>query len=282
VDTDEEAMMGSEIMGPAGQLHVDDGGSGDGVPVVFIHSFAGSGQHWSNQLDHLRPGRRAIALDLRGHGQSEAKADDDITIEDLAGDIGTVVESLELQRVALVGHSIGGSAATAYAAGHPDRVAGLLLVGTPGRMPMQQADEVMSAMSSNYDDTMSSYWDRLLADATPATRAQIEREREAMPRETAMALIRASFAYDPLPALRDYRGVVMTTTIGDSPADLHKQLPDAPDASVTGGSHWVQLDRPEAFNRILDTFLARVDDAERDRAANGAERTTASVGAGSR
>jgi pimeloyl-ACP methyl ester carboxylesterase len=282
VDTDEEAMMGSEIMGPAGQLHVDDGGSGDGVPVVFIHSFAGSGQHWSNQLDHLRPGRRAIALDLRGHGQSEAKADDDITIEDLAGDIGTVVESLELQRVALVGHSIGGSAATAYAAGHPDRVAGLLLVGTPGRMPMQQADEVMSAMSSNYDDTMSSYWDRLLADATPATRAQIEREREAMPRETAMALIRASFAYDPLPALRDYRGVVMTTTIGDSPADLHKQLPDAPDASVTGASHWVQLDRPEAFNRILDTFLARVDDAERARAANGAERTTASVGAGSR
>lgn len=274
--------MGSEIMGPAGQLHVDDGGSGDGVPVVFIHSFAGSGQHWSNQLDDLRPGRRAIALDLRGHGQSEAKAHDDITIEDLAGDIGTVVESLELQRVALVGHSIGGSAATAYAAGHPDRVAGLLLVGTPGRMPMQQADEVMSAMSSNYDDTMSSYWDRLLADATPATRAQIEREREAMPRETAMALIRASFAYDPLPALRDYRGVVMTTTIGDSPADLHKQLPDAPDASVTGASHWVQLDRPEAFNRILDTFLARVDDAERARAANGAERTTASVGAGSR
>src|SRR6185437_1335772 len=106
VDTDEEAMMGSEIMGPAGQIHVDDDGSGDGVPVVFIHSFAGSGQHWANQLDHLRPGRRAIALDLRGHGQSEAKADDDISIDDLAADVGTVVESLDLPRVALVGHSI--------------------------------------------------------------------------------------------------------------------------------------------------------------------------------
>jgi hypothetical protein len=97
-----------------------------------------------------------------------------------------------------------------------------------------------------------------------------------------MALIRASFAYDPLPALRDYRGVVMTTTIGVSPADLHRQVPDIPDASVTGASHWVQLDRPDEFDRILDTFLARVDDAERARATNGAERTTASVGAGSR
>src|SRR5690349_14219679 len=146
-------MMGSEIMGPAGQIHVDDDGWGDGGPVLFIHSFAGSGQHWSNQLDHLRPGRRAIALDLRGHGQSEAKADEDITIDDLAADVGTVVDSLDLQRVAFVGHSIGGSAAVAYAGAHADHVAGLLLVGTPGRIPTEQAAQVMSAMTSNYDDT---------------------------------------------------------------------------------------------------------------------------------
>ena len=274
--------MGREIMGPAGQIHVDDDGSGDGLPVVFVHSFAGSGQHWSNQLDHLRPGRRAITLDLRGHGQSEARVDDNISIEDLAADVGTVVDALDLRRFALVGHSIGGSVAVAYAAGHPDEVAGLLLVGTPGRMPMQQADQVMSAMSSNYEDTMSSYWDRLLADATPATRARIERERAAIPQPAAMALIRASFAYDPLPALCDYPGVVMTATIGDSPADLHKQLPDAPDIGVTGTSHWVQLDRPDEFDRILDTFLARVDDAERTRPGAAAERATAGVGASGR
>ena len=56
--------MVTEIMGPAGGLHVDDGGSG-GLPVVFIHSFAGSAEHWTGQLDHLRRRRRAVALDLR-------------------------------------------------------------------------------------------------------------------------------------------------------------------------------------------------------------------------
>jgi pimeloyl-ACP methyl ester carboxylesterase len=266
--------MGTEIMGPAGQLHVDDDGTG-GLPVVFIHSFAGSTGHWTEQLAHLRTNRRAVALDLRGHGQSDARASEDVTIEDLAGDVETVLDALQLERVALVGHSIGGLAAVAYAAEHPDRVAGMLLVGTPGRVPLQQADQIMSQMSSNYEDTMASYWDRLLADATPPTRARVEGDRGALPQSAALALIKATFAYDPLPGLRDYPGVVMTTTIGDSPFDLHKQLPDVPDVSVTGTSHWVQLDRPEEFNRILDTFLASVDDAE------ASARRPAAAGAGS-
>jgi pimeloyl-ACP methyl ester carboxylesterase len=254
--------MGTEIMGPAGRLHVDDGGSG-GLPVVFIHSFAGSSEHWTDQLEHLRPARRAVAFDLRGHGRSEARADDDVAIEDLGDDVGTVVEALGLERVALVGHSIGGLAAVAYAAANPERAAGMLLVGTPGRVPLQQGDQVLSAMTSDYDETMSSYWDRLLADGTPRVRDQITRERGAMSQKTAMALIRSTFAYDPLPALRDYHGPVATVTIGDSPFDLHKQLPDdVPDAKVEGTSHWVQMDQPAEFNQVLDAFLAHVEELE--------------------
>jgi pimeloyl-ACP methyl ester carboxylesterase len=256
--------MVTEIMGPAGRLHVDDDGTG-GVPVVFIHSFAGSGEHWASQLDHLRPGRRAVAFDLRGHGRSDARADADVAIEDLGDDVATVVDGLDLGRIVLVGHSIGGLAAIAYASEHPERVAGMLLVGTPGRVPMQQGDQILSAMTSDYDATMASYWDRLLTDATPRTRAQITKEREAMPQATALALIRSTFAYDPLPGLREYRGIVATVTIGDSPYDLHKQLPeDVPDAAVDGTSHWVQMDRPHEFNQVLDMFLGRIDENESD------------------
>jgi pimeloyl-ACP methyl ester carboxylesterase len=254
--------MDTEIMSPAGRLHVDDGGEGSGVPVVFIHSFAGSAGHWAEQLDHLRGNRRAVAFDLRGHGQSDARASDDVTIDDLAGDVSTVLDELELERVALVGHSIGGLAAIAYSTEHPERVAGLLLAGTPGRVPMQQADEIMSQMTSNYDDTMRAYWERLLDHSTTATRAEVERGRETLPPAVSLALIRATFAYDPLPGLRDYPGVVMTVTVGDSPYDLSKQLSDIPDSTVTGTSHWVQLDRPEEFDRILDRFLAVVDGSE--------------------
>src|SRR5438552_1325242 len=66
------------ITGPAGRLHVDDGGSG-GPPVVFVHSFAGSSAHWASQLAHLRPRRRAGAKPegaarLRGEMESLPRA----------------------------------------------------------------------------------------------------------------------------------------------------------------------------------------------------------------
>ena len=46
--------MTSDITGPTGRLHIDDNGSGDGLPVVFVHSFGGSLVHWADQLAHLR------------------------------------------------------------------------------------------------------------------------------------------------------------------------------------------------------------------------------------
>ena len=254
--------MTSDITGPTGRLHIDDNGPGDELPVVFVHAFGGSLVHWADQLAHLRPGRRAIGFDLRGHGRSEASVGPDDTIEDLADDIGAVVDGLGLERVVLVGHSIGGAAAVAYAGKRPQRVAGMLLVGTPGRVPLQQADHILSQMTSDFDTTMSGYWDRLLADATPRVKDQITSEIGRMPQDVAMTLIKATFAYDPMPALRDYPGIVETVTIGDSPYDLHKQLPDVPDEHVDGTSHWVQMDKPEAFDRILDSFLSRVDGAE--------------------
>ena len=64
----------SRIAGPAGVLAVDDGGTG-GLPVVFLHSYAGSKAHWAAQLAHLRKTRRAVAIDLRGHGDSAAPPD---------------------------------------------------------------------------------------------------------------------------------------------------------------------------------------------------------------
>src|SRR5690349_942008 len=132
------------IAGPAGTLHVNDGGRGAGLPVVFVHSFAGSAAHWQAQLAHLREHkRRALALDLRGHGASDAPEDRDYAIPHLAQDIAAVVDTLDLSRLVLVGHSMGGSAAAAYAGAHPTRLAGLVLIGTPGKAPKEMADSVM-------------------------------------------------------------------------------------------------------------------------------------------
>ena len=252
-----ESNGSMQMTGPAGRLHVDDGGSG-GVPVVFVHSFAGSGQQWRAQLDHLRPERRAVAIDLRGHGQSEAPAAGGYSVDALADDIGAVVDELKLDRFVLVGHSMGGAAATAYVGKHPDRVAGLVLVGTPGKSPPEMAEKVLSSMKADYDKVNEEYWKSLLTGAKPEVESRIRADMKRVPKDIALSIIAAIFAHDPLPALRAYRGptLIIDTTHSDGPQALHNQLPAISRNVITGTSHWPHMDKPEEFNRILDGFLA--------------------------
>jgi len=91
---------GRTDMTPGG-LFIDDRGDG-GTPVLFVHSAAGSTELWAAQLDHLRAsGRRAIAIDLRGHGRSRPPADGDYSIEGMAGDIEAAADHLGLTRFVL-------------------------------------------------------------------------------------------------------------------------------------------------------------------------------------
>jgi pimeloyl-ACP methyl ester carboxylesterase len=259
---DKMILPDRNIKTPAGTIHVNDGGSGNGLPVLFIHSFGGSSMHWENQLTHLRTNRRAIAIDLRGHGISDTPADNDYSVESMANDIAAVVDSLQLKRFVLVGHSMGGSSAIAYAARYPQRVAGLLLTGTPGKTPASLATPIIASLESDkYEQVMEDYMKKLLTNAQPAT-VKIEREgMNKLSKEASIAFIKAAFDYDPLPDLRNYPGpkMILSPAVEEQPNSLHASFPAIPYKVVPGTSHWIQLDKPEAFNRILDDFLAEVE-----------------------
>ena len=87
-----------------------------GVPVIFLHSLAGSVRHWFFQLQHLEKKRRAIAMQLPGHAAFPPLQDEHCSIDSLAKDIDEVVDKLDLSRFVLVGHSFGATVAIAYAA----------------------------------------------------------------------------------------------------------------------------------------------------------------------
>jgi pimeloyl-ACP methyl ester carboxylesterase len=249
--------MTMTIDGPAGQLYVDDGGHA-GLPVLLVHCFAGSTAHWKSQLSHLRQRRRAIAMDLRGHGRSDLPADGDFSVPALARDIAAVADALDLRRFVLVGHSLGGSAAAAYAGEHPQRLRGLVLVGTPGKAPTELARQVMNGLHADYDKVMGTYYRYLLAGAQPAIDDELEAQRRRVPREQALALIGAVFDFDPLPSLARYTGskLIIDTPHGDGPGALHAQMPDVTRKQIAGTSHWPHLDKPQEMNRLLDEYLA--------------------------
>lgn len=252
-----------DIRGLAGRLHVDDGGEG-GVPVLFAHALGGNLSHWSAQLEHLRPDRRAIAFDLRGHGRSEAPRDLDYAVDSLAEDIGAVVDALALTRVVVVGHSLGGAAGIAFAGTHPEHVAGLVLVGAPGKVPEAQARQIMTAIRSDYEKTSAGFMERLLTGAQPKVREHVSSEFGSIPRDAALRIMDATFAFDPLPDLDRYAGpkLAITAAQADSPNDLHRLRPDLPHQTLAGTSHWVQMDKPLEFNRSLGGFLAGLEVAK--------------------
>lgn len=251
------------VTGPQGQLHVDDGGEG-GVPVVLIHSAAGATPHWEAQLAHLRGTRRAIALDVRGHGQSEPPRDGSYAVEALGADVVACVEALGLDRCILVGHSQGGAAAIAAAQQMPGRVAGLVLLdpATDGRlMPKEHAEGLLAALNSPaYAQVTEGYWMSLLGGSRPEVVARLMADLRATRTEAVIGGLEAVLSFDPLTPLKAFTFPCLSvvTPLTDRPDALHQLLPALPTERVEGTGHWLQLDAPEAVNAILDRFLAMV------------------------
>jgi pimeloyl-ACP methyl ester carboxylesterase len=246
-----------------GGLHLDDGGSG-GVPVLFLHSGAGSTAHWAAQLAHLRRRRRAIALDLRGHGRSRPPADGDYTIPALAQDVAAAADFLALDRFVLVGHSLGGAAAVAYAGQHPERVAGLLLLdpASDGRsMPQEQKTGLMAALRSDaYQSTVEGYWASLIQPSTEAVRQRLlDDVRRARP-EAVVGTLAALLDFDPVTPLRRYRGPQLSiiTPLNEVPGAYHALVSTLPHRLIEGTGHWLQLDAPDRVNAEIDTFLTQL------------------------
>jgi pimeloyl-ACP methyl ester carboxylesterase len=253
-------LIRDTVKGEEGNIFLNDGGSGD-FPLVFTHSFGGDVSHWKNQLSHFRVGRRAVAFDFRGHGRSEARPESRYTAEALANDIVAVVDGLDLEKFILVGHSMGGSAAIAYADAHPDRVVGLVLAGTPGKTPIEISREViMSLRSDKYQQVMDDYMKKLVMNARPEVATKINAGVKKLSKETSVSIIQSMFDYDPIDKLTRYSGrklIVQTSNEQTQPNSLHNQVPDIPSNTIDGTSHWPQLDKPDVFNNILEDFLRR-------------------------
>src|ERR1039457_1860691 len=81
--------------------------TGDGpLPIVFVHGFACAHGDWDNQVAHLSPRHRTVAVDLRGHGASPGTAEE-CSIERYGADVAEVMRALALRPAVLVGHSMG-------------------------------------------------------------------------------------------------------------------------------------------------------------------------------
>ena len=108
-------------------------------PVVFLHGGPGYNSYSFAALEGplLERGLRLVYLDQRGSGRSERPWTHDYKMQTLVADIEALRRSLGVPKIALIGHSFGGTLALEYAAAHPDRVAKMVLVDILWDAPLQ-------------------------------------------------------------------------------------------------------------------------------------------------
>ena len=107
--------------------------AGAGSPVVcLVHGTGGSSAVWAHQLDGLADVAHIIAVDLPGHGRSDGSIPK--RIEEAAAVVADFLDALGIESIVIGGHSMGGAIAQQLALAYPDRVDGLILVGTGARL----------------------------------------------------------------------------------------------------------------------------------------------------
>jgi pyruvate dehydrogenase E2 component (dihydrolipoamide acetyltransferase) len=131
---DAEAAKPRELEAAGLRLRYLALGEGDSVPVLLLHGFGADLNTWMFTQPALAEGRQVIALDLPGHGGS-TKQVDHADAESLAAVIGQALEGLGIERAHLVGHSMGGGIAIAFALRQPERVATLTLIASASLGP---------------------------------------------------------------------------------------------------------------------------------------------------
>ncbi len=116
---------------------------GEGVPVVLLHGFCGSGAYWDEIVPLLESGCRVIVPDLRGHGAS-GSPNESYSMESMAGDIGKLIDGLGLgeNKPVVLGHSLGGYVTLALAEKQADRLRAFGLVHSTAYPDDEKAEPV--------------------------------------------------------------------------------------------------------------------------------------------
>jgi pimeloyl-ACP methyl ester carboxylesterase len=233
------------------------GGSGD-VALVFIHGGLADRTFWAPQLDGLADRFRVVALDLGGHGES-GRGRKQYTIAAWAEDVRAVVDALRLERVVVIGNSLGGPVALEAARLLRGRASGVVGVDTlhdlTQRVDTAAAHARADAFRRDFRGTCREMVDALFHKGTQAElRAFAERRMCAMPPEVVISMMENFAGYDLAAAARAAR-VPIRAINGDlwpTAIELNRTVVRDFDAKIMKGcGHYLMLERPTEFNRIL-------------------------------
>lgn len=250
-------------------IGVDEAGGGDAVPIVFLHGVGSDKSVWAPQLAHFCQSRRAVAFDYPGYGESDP-ASLGTSRDDYAAAILAAMDTLGIGQAHICGLSLGGVIAIALHAAVPRRCASLILADSFAVHPDGRAIYERSTGASR-TLTMK----QLAEQRTPAILAASASQ------EVRDEVCRTMARIDPdafrigcgavwLADQRDRAAKIAVSTlvlVGDQdkvtpPAlseELARAIPGARLQVLTGAGHLTNIEKPDEFNAVVETFIRSVD-----------------------
>lgn len=242
-----------------------------GTPIVLLHGLFGSAANWGSSARALADEYRVLVPDLRNHGQSPH--DDDVSYTAMRGDLLRLLDEQGLDRVLLVGHSMGGKLAMHLALSEPQRVSGLAVVDMAPVAYRHRFDTVLDAFDAVQLDTLEgrSDADRQMAGAIdqPGLRAfllqNLVRDDDGWQWRHNLAALRRGqdriTGFDP-PGNAVYDGVawfihgeLSDYLLPEHLPQVQRLFPQARICPVAGAGHWVYAEQPQGFAECLNGFL---------------------------
>ena len=246
-------------------MSIHSSSTGSGSTIVFVHGWTCDGSSWDGQVPFFAGDYRVVTLDLPGHGRSESPADGKLSMDRFAQAIEAVRAEEGAERIVLVGHSMGAPVIRQYARNYPQRVAGLVAVDGPldmrafAELPAGFPPPLTGAEGRTAREGMIR--SMFIAETPPALQEKILAMMLGAPEATAVGAMNAMF--DPalqwtdvidVPALSVYAG---TGNVPDNA--VTKQLyPQHEVTQLTGTGHFLMMEKPDEFNRVLAGFLSKI------------------------
>jgi len=130
--------------------------STEGVPLVLLHGLGNEAHLWDDFVPSVAPHYRVLALDQRGHGDSDWDPEGRYDAESMADDLEAVLDAVGIDRFVLIGFSMGGRVAMSFAGRHPERLAGLVIVDIGPEVDARGVLRISGEMSENRAPVFSS------------------------------------------------------------------------------------------------------------------------------
>jgi pimeloyl-ACP methyl ester carboxylesterase len=247
-------------------LHLEDSGNSDDLPLVFLHSWAGSARSWKYVVDALPSRLRAITVDPRGWGQSQSNVSG-FDLAGLASDAKEVVKALKLDRYVLIGHSMGGKVAQLIASERPEKLSALILVAPampgPMRFPPERREDMVRTMDSAV--LIQQAIDNMLTAKrlSPDVNAQVIEDalrgspeaKRAWPISTSQEDIRERAGLIQVPTLVIAGELDKVDPVSELQSELLSRIPHAEMVIIPATGHLSPLESPIEVAELITRFL---------------------------